>query len=135
MPVFSEASKAQLDTLDGRLRRVLERAIRYYDFSVLEGHRGEDAQNRAFAKGLSQVQWPNGKHNKKPSLAVDIAPYPIDWSEKSAAVERFAFLAGVVMACAKEEGVKIRWGGDWDVDGDTRDERFRDRPHFELVDD
>jgi peptidoglycan L-alanyl-D-glutamate endopeptidase CwlK len=132
MPLFSNASKAQLDTVDGRLRRVLERAIRYYDFTVLEGHRGEEAQNRAFAKGLSKVQWPDGNHNKKPSRAVDIAPFPIDWTDSTAANERFAYLAGIVMACAKEEGVKLRWGGDWSRDGDMRDETFRDRPHFEL---
>jgi peptidoglycan L-alanyl-D-glutamate endopeptidase CwlK len=27
----------------------------------------------------------------------------------------------------------MRWGGDWDGDGDTKDERFFDGPHFELV--
>ena len=27
----------------------------------------------------------------------------------------------------------VRWGGDWDGDGDWRDERFLDMPHYELV--
>jgi len=60
---------------------------------------------------------------------MDIAPYPIDWKD----LERFYVLAGVIMACAHEEGVKIRWGGDWDSDGDYHDSSFIDLPHFELV--
>jgi hypothetical protein len=31
-------------------------------------------------------------------------------------------------ACARE---RLRWGGDWDGDGDSRDERFLDRPHVQ----
>lgn len=133
MPTFSAESQKQLDTVDPRLRRVFERTIRYIDFTVVEGHRGKDAQNIAFARGKSQKQWPNGEHNAMPSKAADIAPYPIDWSDNAAAVERFSYLAGYVMACAREEGVKVRWGGDWNMDQDTRDEKFRDRGHFELV--
>lgn len=29
--------------------------------------------------------------------------------------------------------VGLRWGGDWDGDGQTTDERFVDLPHFELA--
>lgn len=64
---------------------------------------------------------------------MDVAPYPVSWAETPANMERFAYLAGVVMTTAARLGVKLRWGGDWDQDGDTRDETFRDRPHFELV--
>lgn len=64
-----------------------------------------------------------------PSLAVDIVPYPIDWND----LERFKTLAAVVMECAKQEGVKLRHGADWNGNGRTDDERFHDWPHFELV--
>ena len=121
MPSFSKASLAQLGTADERLQRVMRRAIQHFDFTVLEGHRGEQAQNEAHAKGLSKLRWPQGAHNKSPSRAVDVAPYPIDWRDTTAAHERFAYLAGVVKVCAAEEGVKVRWGGDWDRDNDTRD--------------
>ena len=34
---------------------------------------------------------------------------------------------------AKELGVSIRWGGDWNMDGNSKDEQFYDGPHFELL--
>jgi peptidoglycan LD-endopeptidase CwlK len=34
---------------------------------------------------------------------------------------------------AKELGIKVRWGNDWDMDGDLNDQKFIDSPHFELV--
>lgn len=132
MPKFSPASLKQLETCDTRLQNVLNRAILSFDFTVLEGHRGEEAQNRAYAKGLSQKRWPEGKHNSLPSKAVDIAPYPIDWSSREAARQRFVYLAGWIMASAAAVGVKLRWGGDWNGNQDTRDEHFRDLGHFEI---
>jgi peptidoglycan L-alanyl-D-glutamate endopeptidase CwlK len=42
-------------------------------------------------------------------------------------------LAGVVTGVAHELGIKIRWGGDWDQDGEWKDERFVDMPHYELL--
>jgi peptidoglycan L-alanyl-D-glutamate endopeptidase CwlK len=68
------------------------------------------------------------KHNSKPSLAVDIAPYPIDWADD----ERFYFLAGIIKAASHQVGVKVRWGGDWDSDDDFHDQTFMDLGHFEI---
>ena len=67
--------------------------ISYIDCSVLCGHRGEEDQNKAYDSGNSKVKWPNGRHNKKPSIAVDVAPYPIDWKDR----ERMTYFAGMVM--------------------------------------
>jgi len=66
-----------------------------------------------------------------PSVAVDIAPYPIDWNN----IERFAQLGGIIKGIAHTKGVKIRCGFDWDCDGDITDHSFMDWPHIELVDD
>jgi len=101
------------------------------DFTILEGYRGEEKQNEAFDTGRSQLRYPESKHNTFPCLAVDIAPYPIDWQD----TERFVLLAGVIKAVAHSLEVSdlIRWGGDWDRDGQMTDETFRDYPHFELV--
>lgn len=134
MPVFSKASLKQLETCDLRIQKICNEAIKIIDFVVVEGHRGKEAQNAAFAKGFSKVRYPYGNHNKSPSRAVDIAPYPIDWSSNSKAIERFVFLQGVIYATAKRLGIKIRQGLDWDSNQDMRDEKFRDYPHFELVD-
>ncbi len=38
-----------------------------------------------------------------------------------------------MFAAAKELGVKIRWGADWDQDGVPREKGESDSPHFELV--
>lgn len=133
MPAFGAESLRQLSTCDPRLQAVLNEAVKYFDFTIVEGHRGEAAQNAAFAKGASKLPWPKGNHNHLPSRAADIAPYPIDWSDKSKALERFVFMQGVVWACAQRLGVPVRLGIDWNRNLDMRDEgSFRDYPHVEL---
>lgn len=110
------------------VREVVARLPYPYDLTVVAGHRGEKEQNAAYATGRSTKQWPDSKHNTLPSRAVDLAPYPIDWND----VKRFAFLAGFVKAVAVDLGICIRWGGDWDSDSRTTDQKFQDLPHFEL---
>ena len=132
MPKFSSSSKAQLATCDPRLQKVLNEAIKYYDFAVVEGHRNKARQDAAFAKGASKKRWPYGEHNKKPSKAADLAPWPIDWSDSVKNIARFAFMMGVVKACADKLGIKIRFGLDWDGDGDIRDQDFMDWGHVEI---
>lgn len=132
MPEFGESSDQQLATLHPKLQVLLSEAIKYYDFTVLEGFRGEEKQNLAFAQGKSKVRWPEGKHNKQPSEAVDLAPYPIDWDSKVSSLMRFGILAGVIKTCAEKLGIKVRWGGDWNRNFDPRDETFHDWGHFEL---
>lgn len=132
MPKFGTASLKQRATLHPRLQLVLDEAIKYFDFAIIEGHRGKAAQNAAYAKKLSQLPWPLGNHNSLPSRAADIAPFPVDWSEKEKPHLRFAFMMGVVWACAKTLGVKVRFGMDWNRNLDPRDENFLDLPHVEL---
>ncbi len=134
MPKFSNVSRERLLTCDERIQRVCVEAIKLFDFVVVEGHRGKEAQNAAYAKGYSKLRWPNGEHNATPSRAVDIMPYPIDWSDKQANIQRCCVLAGIMLAVAFRLGIKLRWGGDWNSDGDTRDEKFRDYGHFEVED-
>lgn len=132
MPSFGSASRAQLETCHPRLQRVLTEAIKYFDFTVVEGHRGKEAQNAAYAKGLSKLPWPLGNHNATPSNAADIAPYPVDWKEGEKPHLRFAFMMGVVWVCANQLGIKVRFGMDWNRNLDPRDETFIDMPHVEL---
>lgn len=132
MAAFSKKSAAALATCDPRLQRIAKRAIELVDFTILEGHRGQEAQDAAYAKGNSKVRWPNGNHNRLPSRAFDFAPHPIDWSSKTTAIARFAFIAGVMHAAATELGVQVRFGWDWNRNLDPRDETFLDWPHVEL---
>lgn len=130
---FGAASEAQLATCHPDLVKVLREAIKYTNFSVVEGFRGEAAQNAAYAKGFSKLPWPLGNHNHNPSTAADIAPFPVDWSEKERSLERFVYLQGIVWACAGQLGIKIRQGIDWNRNQDMRDEHgLHDYPHVEL---
>lgn len=129
MPRFSNLSEQRLATCDEQLQRILREAIRHVDFTVICGYRTQEEQDDAFRRGASTKRWPLSKHNRVPSVAVDIAPYPVDWKDTA----RFARLAGYIERIAHEQGVTIRWGGDFNQDGRTRDETFIDMPHLELV--
>lgn len=128
MPKFSKISRQRLDQCDPRLVQICEAAIKRMDFAVLCGHRGQKEQDEAFKKGHSKLKWPASKHNKVPSLAVDLAPHPIDWND----IGRFIHLSEIVLDEAKKAGIKIRWGADWNRNGKWQDERFRDWPHYEI---
>ncbi|WP_257293448.1 hypothetical protein [Endozoicomonas sp. YOMI1] len=128
---FSASSRRHLSTCDERLQRVFNKVIEYYDCTIICGHRGKAAQMLAFENGQSELQWPDSNHNELPSKAVDVMAYPLDWFD----YQRFAHFAGYVLGVAEGMGIKLRWGGDWDRDGQLKDHRFKDYPHFELVDD
>lgn len=129
MPIFSKRSIDALSTAHPDLQRLFAKVIQHVDCIVLEGHRGKAAQNKAVAEGKSKTPWPTSKHNGYPSLAVDVAPYPLSWTD----TVRFYYFAGFVKGVASQMGIEIRWGGDWDSDNDFRDQKFMDLPHFELT--
>lgn len=128
MPYFSETSYTRLETCHPDLQLLAREVIKIKDCTVIFGHRDEADQNRAFDEGKSKVKWPGSKHNKLPSDALDLAPWPLDWRDWKS----FYFLGGIVMAKAHDLGIPIRWGGDWDGDGDLKDQNFYDLAHFEL---
>lgn len=138
---LGERSKQRLATCHPILQEVVEVAARNFpgDFTVLCGERTREEQEKAVAAGFSKVGWPGSKHNRRHIdhlgvRAVDLAPWHADkpnirWDRPG----EFKFLAGWVMAVAAERDIKMRWGGDWDMDGDQFDQRFIDLPHFELT--
>jgi len=125
---FSKLSKANLFTAHQMLKKLFDQIIKTYDCSILEGHRNKENQNKAYRRGKSKLKWPRSKHNKRPSLAVDVAPYPIDWKDR----KRFYHFGGYVKGVADQLKIKIRWGGDWDDDHDFKDQKFNDLVHFEI---
>ena len=129
MPSFSTKSGMILATCDHRLQQVCDQVIKVYDFTVLEGYRSNERQNELFRQGKSELEAGQSKHNEDPSLAVDVAPYPIDWDDH----KRFYLLAGFMFQAAYDVGVALRWGGDWDRDWQHNDQSFHDLPHFEIV--
>ena len=131
MPKFGKRSKERLATCDERLQEVFNEVIQFVDCSVLEGHRSQERQDKLYDEGKTKVKYPNGRHNSSPSRAVDVTPYPVDWEDR----ERQTLFAGFVLGIARAKGIKLRWGGDWDMDFQVMDNRFDDFPHFEVIDD
>lgn len=121
MPSFSTKSSKILSTCHPDIQFVLNEAIKIVDFSVIDGYRGQYRQNKYYWNGSSKLQFPNSKHNRKPSLAVDIIPWPTQYSNKY----EFYRLAGVILAVAACNNINIEWGGDWNS--------FQDMPHFEIA--
>lgn len=132
MYTYSKSSKEKLDTCHPELQRLFNEVLKTYDHTITCGHRNKEDQNAAFANGTSQLKWPNGNHNKTPSIAVDVAPFPVDYSNKLKVLARFYHFAGYVLATAERLGIPIRWGGDWDSDKIFTDQNFDDLPHFEY---
>ena len=128
MPYFGKSSKKRLSTCDDRLQKIFNEVIKHVDCSVLEGHRSKDRQNKLYEEEKTKVKYPDGRHNRQPSSAVDVTPYPVDWKDR----ERQTLFAGFVIGVASQMGIKLRWGGDWDQDFQVIDNRFDDFPHFEL---
>jgi peptidoglycan L-alanyl-D-glutamate endopeptidase CwlK len=120
MAKFSKASLARLKTCHPDLQKICNELIKRTDFSITAGHRGEAEQNKAYEDGHSKLKYPESKHNTYPSLAIDIVPYPVDWSN----IDPFKALAVEFKKVAKELGIEVVWGGDWKT--------FKDYPHYEL---
>lgn len=124
---FSNKSLAQLATADPRLQVLAWAVLQHMDISILEGHRSLERQEVMYNHGRSKVL--RGKHNERPSLALDMAPYPYPGNDK----RPYYMLAGIVKVLSAALGTKVRWGGDWDSDDDFDDQIFNDLAHFELV--
>jgi peptidoglycan L-alanyl-D-glutamate endopeptidase CwlK len=135
MPKFSQESFSRLSTCHPDLQTLFYEVNKTFECTILEGYRNQDDQEKAFDAGKTKLHWPNGKHNSQPSMAVDVAPYPLDWYND----KRFYWFAGYVMGIAqklKDEGKMthaVRYGGDWDRDKDITHNKFNDLVHYELV--
>jgi peptidoglycan L-alanyl-D-glutamate endopeptidase CwlK len=129
---YSETSKQRLKTCCFELQEIFNEAIKVIDITIADGYRDEEKQNKMFASGLSKLMYPNGKHNKKPSDAVDAYPY-IKGKGISYCSSECSYLAGVIVAIGASKGYKIRWGGRWDSDDSIVSVKFKDLGHFEIV--
>jgi peptidoglycan L-alanyl-D-glutamate endopeptidase CwlK len=133
MPAFGERSTRCLATCHPDLQLIFNTVIEWYDCAVICGHRNKAAQDKVFADGMSQVQWPDSMHNMVPSMAADVLPYPINWKY----TEEMTHLAGMVQGVARMLYARgdithlVRWGGDFDKDNDLHDSSW-DKPHYEL---
>ena len=91
------------------------------DFTIIETVRTYEKQKMYLERGVTKTM--KSKHiplSNKSGLceAIDIAPYPINWSD----IEKFKKLSKHIKTVASKLGINIVWGGDWGWD----------YPHYEL---
>lgn len=147
MKQWDARSLKQRDTLMGSLRLVMDDALRISDvpFQIVQGARTIEEQQRYFNDGKSKINprdyptreklYAAAKHVTGPGMplsrAVDII---IDVKGKEYDKAHMCYVAGVVMAIARLRGIPVRWGGNWDRDGELlSDQKLIDMPHFELT--
>lgn len=123
---LSTESERRLQGVHPELVKVVRLALTKspVDFRVLEGVRTMARQKELLAKGATKTL----KSRHLTGHAVDLLPLPVDWNNK----KPFKQVADAMFAAAKEFNVHLRWGGDWNMNGYSNDERFYDGPHFEL---
>jgi peptidoglycan L-alanyl-D-glutamate endopeptidase CwlK len=137
---YGTVSLKRLETCHTALMYVAVDALKLspYDITIVHGWRGEDIQNALFDSNASGKRWPDSKHNnlggdgQSQSEAIDFAPWvggSVPWDD----THIFAVIAGSFFAAAADHGVILRWGGDWDGDGSTKDQKLMDWGHVEII--
>lgn len=136
---LSTRSLKNLAGVSPNLCRVVARAaeLSTIGFDVIEGVRTKERQKELYAQGRTKsgpvVTWTiESRHfvNSKTGYghAVDILP-KTGWND----LKGFDIVAHAMFQAAVELGVKIRYGADWDMDGNYRERGETDSPHFEEV--
>jgi peptidoglycan L-alanyl-D-glutamate endopeptidase CwlK len=141
---YGSGSNSKLETCHPVLQRIAELALQRspYDITIVHGWRDMETQNSLEEAGKSTKRFPDSRHNKTddPSVieperisdALDFAPYvkgTIYWDD----IMIFAVIAGCLISAANELGYTLRWGGDWDSDGQTTDQTLLDWGHVEVM--
>jgi peptidoglycan L-alanyl-D-glutamate endopeptidase CwlK len=134
---WGNRSKIYLKSTHFDLVRVLNLALSWspVDFKITESHRSAERQKALFDQGRSKIDGfhKKGKHNYNPSKAVDIAICVPRKPKLAYDLCNLSMVAGFIIAAGKQLGVEIRWGGNWDGDGEIlTDQSFDDLCHFEL---
>lgn len=138
MNIWSKSSLGVRADAHTELQLLFDKVLQVMDCTLLCSYRNEAAQELAFSEGRTKLHYPHGNHNQKPSMAMDVAPTPIDWNNR----EKFILFAGIVKGIASrmyecgDMKYRIRWGGDWDGTNNLNPKGkgiLDDLPHFELI--
>lgn len=134
-------------------RAELTRAYPHLTVWIIQTKRPEEKHNDYLRRGLTKVPYSDTGHNPDAHgdgyvWAVDMAVFdtrlPLDqavqwggdlkrnpqmaWRQRL----RFAVLHGLMLSQADYRGAKIRWGGDFNRDGDFTNDSWLDMAHWEL---
>lgn len=152
MPKYSPQSEGRLSTCHADLQKVFRKVLETFDHTIECGERSQEEQHKAFLEHRSEIDWPDpslpgpGKHNRKPSDAVDAMPFPYSWPDiegkggqdvqKKALLACGIFIGYVIktaeeMFAAGEISAMIDSGVDWDHDYNVKEHSFIDVPHFQ----
>jgi peptidoglycan L-alanyl-D-glutamate endopeptidase CwlK len=141
MFILGKQSKENLKGVDPYLIAVVVNAIRIssVDFTVREGLRSIERQKQLYAQGRTVlgniVTWTlKSKHID--GEAVDLYPFvdgKVLVDDSIETKKKFVLIRNAMFNSATLIGVKIRWGRDWDSDGNYEEKGEYDGPHFELV--
>lgn len=133
---LDERSEKRLEGVNSALVNVVRRAAKALPFPlfVVEGLRTKERQTELYAQGRTKpgkvVTWTlQSKHID--GRAVDVAPMingAIDWGD----AKKFDAIAKAMLSAAKELGVGVRWGKDWNQNGKPGEKGETDSPHWEL---
>ena len=140
MPKYKYGTKSKriLTEVTWPLAHIFERSLELslIDIALTEGRRDRAKQNRLFDMGLSKVRFPNSKHNTMEpfGLVTAIDAYPYVNGQISHDYRHCIYLAGIITAVGRLFNYHIRWGGNWDMDGEpVTDQEFQDLGHYEYV--
>lgn len=121
--------------VDASLVTVVRLAIRRtpIDFGVADkgGLRTAQEQYQLYMAGASQCDGFVKLSKHQSGEAVDLIPFVGNKAIDNK--EMMCVVAGVMFSCASEVGIRLRWGLDWNQNGDIRDNKFNDMYHFEKV--
>lgn len=123
------AGERHLTSLEPGLVRVVRRVAEVWDIVILETDRDPARQAMLVSTGKSKTL--ASKHLKQPdgfAHAIDLAPMPVDWNDLS----RWSYFGGYCLATARELGVPVIWGGDWNNNTKVKDQTFNDLDHLET---
>lgn len=138
--ILSKRSLERLEGVHPKLKMVITLGITDspYDFMIVQGVRTAAYQNSLYQQGRTkpgskvtncdgykvksnhQIKWDGYGHAVDFAIYAPELPDKIDWNT----VSKYKEVAEHLKSVAKENGVKIEWGGDW--------KKFKDYPHIEL---
>jgi peptidoglycan L-alanyl-D-glutamate endopeptidase CwlK len=118
--ILGARSRQRLQGVHPDLVKVVQRAISIseVDFTVLEGLRTEERQRQLVAQGASKTM----RSRHLTGHAVDLGALiggQVRWDWPL-----YYKIADAMKRAAKELGIPIEWGGDW--------QKLKDGPHFQL---
>ena len=132
---LSKRSEDRMTGLNHKLINVVRLAITRtpIDFGVAYqgGYRTAIEQFQLYTDGYSKCDGYKILSKHQSGNAIDLNVFVKNTLVENK--EMLCVIAGVMFSCAAELGIKLRWGLDWNQNGDIRDNTFNDQYHFELA--